>query len=229
MLVSGAVFGWFFAILDGWSGWTVAAAVIVLLVGSALVLAIKRPDVLARWLCWLPAHLFYRINVVGREHIPRTGGVLFVCNHVSYIDALLVFMAQRRLIRFIIWAPFTRTPVLRQLLKLSRVIPIDGTAGPRAVLQALHAASDALNNGEAVCIFAEGGITRTGFLLPFHRGMEQILKKRPRPGYSSLPRSCVGQHLQFPGGQVLHEMAPVAPLPRYHRLRQTVTADDPGC
>jgi acyl-[acyl-carrier-protein]-phospholipid O-acyltransferase / long-chain-fatty-acid--[acyl-carrier-protein] ligase len=213
VLVPGAMSGWILAVLDGWSAWTIAAASALVFVGAAICLAIMRPDVLTRWLCWLPAHLFYRIQVKGREHIPRTGGVLFVCNHVSYIDALLVFMAQRRLIRFIIWAPFTRTPVLRQLLKLSRVIPIDGTAGPRAVLQSLRAASDALNRGEAVCIFAEGGITRTGFLLPFHRGMEQILKKAPVPVIPVCLDHVWGSIFSFQGGKFFTKWPQLLPYP----------------
>lgn len=138
-------------------------------------------ELLTRLLLWLPAHLFYRLRVYGRENVPTTGPVLFVCNHVSYIDAFLVTLAQRRAVRFVIWAPFTRIPGLRWLLKLARVIPIDGGAGPRAILKSLRAASDALASGEAVCIFAEGGITRTGFLLPFHRGFEQIVKRCPAP------------------------------------------------
>ena len=83
--------------------------------------------------------------------------------------------------RFIIWAPFLRVPGLRLLLRLARVVPIDSAGGPRAIIQSLRTAGEALANGEAVCIFAEGSITRTGFMLPFHRGFEQILKRTPAP------------------------------------------------
>ncbi|HEV8060738.1 MAG TPA: AMP-binding protein [Gemmataceae bacterium] len=213
VLLSGATVGWVLAAASVWTGWSIAAIEFLALSGLIVTLAVKRPEVLARWICWLPAHLFYRIEVTGRENVPREGGVLFVCNHVSYIDALLVFMAQRRLIRFMIWAPFTHTPVLRQLIKLSRAIPIDGTAGPRAVLQALRAASAALANGEAVCIFAEGGITRTGFLLPFHRGMEQILKRCPVPVVPVCLDHVWGSIFSFKGGKFFGKWPQMLPYP----------------
>ncbi len=156
--------------------------ILAVLVGVALLyLAWRRPDSLARLLFWLPARLLYRIRVFGRENIPATGPALFVCNHVSFIDAFLVFMAQKRSVRFIVWAPFTRVPVLRLLLRMARVIPIDSQRGPRGIITALRAASDSLAKGEIVCIFAEGAITRTGFMLPFHRGFEQIVKRSPAP------------------------------------------------
>src|SRR5207248_6758828 len=144
-----------------WLGFVLA----LLLAGFAL--AYWRPDWFVRLLAWIPVHLLYRMRVYGREVIPATGPVLFVCNHVSYIDAFLVFMAQRRPIRFVMWAPYMRVPGLRLLLKLSGAIPVDGSAGPRAIVQSLRLAGEALARGEAVCIFAEGGITWTGFLLPF--------------------------------------------------------------
>jgi acyl-[acyl-carrier-protein]-phospholipid O-acyltransferase/long-chain-fatty-acid--[acyl-carrier-protein] ligase len=163
-------------------GSTTVYLIIGVLVGVALLyLAWRRPEALARLIFWLPARLLYRIRVFGRENIPTTGPALFVCNHVSFIDAFLVFMAQKRPVRFMIWAPFTRVPLLRLLLRMARVIPIDSQGGPRGIITAMRTASDALKNGEIVCIFAEGAITRTGFLLPFHRGFEQILKRTPAP------------------------------------------------
>ena len=65
--------------------------------------------------------------------------------------------------------------------------------------KSLRAASEALARGEVVCIFAEGGITRTGFLLPFQRGFEQIVKRLPGADRAGLPRPRLGQHLQLPG------------------------------
>ena len=90
----------------------------------------------------------------------RQGGALLVCNHVSYIDWLLVLAAQRRFIRFVIYAPYANLWGFRHLLRWAQVIPIDGSAGPRAIVQALRAASDALAAGDVVCIFAEGTLSR---------------------------------------------------------------------
>src|SRR4051794_3228346 len=137
-----------------------AGVVCAVLVGILLLLlAWRQPDRLARFLLWLPAHLLYRIRVYGLENLPARGPVLLVCNHVSWIDAILIFLAQKRLIHFMIWAPFLRVPGLRVLLRLAQVIPIDGSKGPRAIVQSLRAAGEALARGEVVCIFAEGSIT----------------------------------------------------------------------
>src|SRR4051812_33351255 len=82
----------------------------LIVVGSVLALVLLglwfRPDAAVRPLLWISAHTLYRIRVLGRASIPANGPVLFVCNHVSYIDALLLFTAQRRPVRFIVWAPF---------------------------------------------------------------------------------------------------------------------------
>src|SRR5262249_36156582 len=126
---------------------------------------------------WLLRHTFYRLRVHGLENLPATGHALLVCNHVSHIDALLLLASQKRRVRFVIWAPYLRLPVVRWVLRLAGVIPIDSSSGPRAILRSLRAASDALAQGEVVCIFAEGGLTRTGFMLPFHRGFEQVVKR----------------------------------------------------
>jgi len=130
---------------------------------------------------WVLRHTIYRVYVDGKENIPTSGPVLLVSNHVSHIDAGIITTSAPRQIRFLIWAPLLSMPFLRWVFKAARVIPVNSTSGPRAILQALRTASEALSAGEAVGIFAEGGITRTGFLLPFQRGFEQILKKSPVP------------------------------------------------
>jgi acyl-[acyl-carrier-protein]-phospholipid O-acyltransferase/long-chain-fatty-acid--[acyl-carrier-protein] ligase len=192
---------------------SVILALVVLLVAVLVYLGWRRPDSAVRLLLWLPAHILYRIRVFGRENIPATGPVLFVCNHVSFIDAFLVFLAQRRLVRFVIWAPYTRVPGLRWLLRWTRVIPIDGSSGPRAIIKSLRAASDALKNGEVVCIFAEGGITRTGFLLPFHRGFEQILKHCPAPIIPVCLDHVWGSIFSHQGGKFLWKWPQTLPYP----------------
>lgn len=158
--------------------WIVVAGVLFAL---AEVIYLFRYAVLVRFPLWILRHTLYRVRMHGAENIPDKGPALIVSNHVSHIDALMILMSQKRKIRFIVWAPFLGVPFLRWLLRLAKVIPIDGSAGPRAIIQALRQASEALAAGEVVGIFAEGGITRTGFLLPFQRGMEQIVKKSPAP------------------------------------------------
>src|SRR5207253_760966 len=108
---------------------------------------------LVRLPLWVLRHTLYRVRVVGAENIPATGPALLVANHVSHIDALIVLAAQRRKVRFLIWAPFMGVPFLRVVLRLARVIPVDPTSGPRAIVRSLRAASEALARGEVVCIF----------------------------------------------------------------------------
>jgi len=164
--------------LDHVAGWQIGLGIALLLLVIAIVF---RYAAFVRLPLWILRHTFYRLRIQGGEHIPATGPVLLISNHVSWIDAMLIMASQNRRIRFMIWAPFTKVPFLRAFLKLLNVIPIDGSAGPRAIVKALRSASEALEQGDAVCIFAEGGITRTGFLLPFQRGFEQIVKKTPAP------------------------------------------------
>ncbi len=170
---------------DSPSSWTLLAEFwwigLIALVFLIVVSSVFRYAFFVRLPLWILTHTIYRVRAHGLENIPETGPALLVCNHVSYIDPLLIMATQKRRIRFFMWAPFTRLPFLRVIVRLARVIPIQGTAGPRAIIQALRTASEALANGEVVCIFAEGGVTRTGFLLPFQRGFEQIVKKSPAP------------------------------------------------
>jgi acyl-[acyl-carrier-protein]-phospholipid O-acyltransferase / long-chain-fatty-acid--[acyl-carrier-protein] ligase len=198
------------------SGWELAWALLLLgfvLTAAVIGLAYWRPDWLVRVIAWLPIHLFYRLRIRGREVIPAKGPILFVCNHVSYVDAFLVFMAQKRPIRFVIWAPYARLPGLGILLRLAKALPIDGSAGPRAIVQSLRTAAEALARGEAVCIFAEGGITRTGFLLPFHRGFEQILKRTPAPVIPVCLDHVWGSIFSYRGGKVLWKWPQKLPYP----------------
>lgn len=171
---SGVETFWDFVTSWWWAGLVIFAAL-------APIVYVFRYQVLLRGPLWLLTHTVYRVRVHGAAALPTDGAALLVCNHVSYIDALLILAATRRRVRFVIWAPFLGVPGLRLLLRLANVIPIQGAAGPRDLIQSLRAASEALAAGEVVGIFAEGGITRTGFLLPFHRGLEQIVKHSPAP------------------------------------------------
>ncbi len=154
----------------------------MIVIGTAffLVLALK-PILFVRALLWLVCHTFYKLCVSGVENIPATGPALLVCNHVTYLDWVFLTVAQKRTIRFVIFAGWMKKPGLKTMLKWAGVIPIDKSGGARSVVQSLKLASAALKRGEVVCIFAEGRFTRTGFLLPFHRGFEQIVKHQPAP------------------------------------------------
>jgi acyl-[acyl-carrier-protein]-phospholipid O-acyltransferase/long-chain-fatty-acid--[acyl-carrier-protein] ligase len=134
------------------------------------------PDSLIRLVLWMVTHSVYRIRVKGRDNIPETGGALFVCNHMSLVDALLLIASTDRPIRFLIFKGIYDLPYVKPFAKMIRAIPISSELRPREMLQSLREATNAIKNGEVVCIFAEGQITRIGQLLPFQRGFERIMK-----------------------------------------------------
>jgi acyl-[acyl-carrier-protein]-phospholipid O-acyltransferase/long-chain-fatty-acid--[acyl-carrier-protein] ligase len=142
-----------------------------------LLLALAWPGIVARPLWWVLTHTVYRLRVYGRGNVPRSGPALLVCNHVSYVDWMLLWAACPRRIRFVAWAGWGKNPLLRFCLRATDSILIDGAAGPKAIVAALRKVSEALDRGEVVCIFPEARLTRTGTMLPFHRGFERILKQ----------------------------------------------------
>jgi acyl-[acyl-carrier-protein]-phospholipid O-acyltransferase/long-chain-fatty-acid--[acyl-carrier-protein] ligase len=171
------------------------------------------PMAFVRAFLWLLTRTVYRVRVAGLENVPKQGGALLVCNHLSFIDWLLVLAAQPRFIRFLVYAPYANRWGFRHLLRWAKVIPIDGSGGPRAILKALHAASGALAAGELVCIFAEGTISRTGFLLPFHRGFEQIVKRSAVPIVPVCLDQVWGSVFSFAGGKFFWKLPRHLPYP----------------
>jgi acyl-[acyl-carrier-protein]-phospholipid O-acyltransferase/long-chain-fatty-acid--[acyl-carrier-protein] ligase len=139
------------------------------------------PDSLVRLGLWLLTRTIYRIRVEGRDNIPEKGGALFVCNHVSFVDAPLLMAATDRKIHFIIEKNYHELWWIRPFGGMLGLIPIASDLGPRELLRSLQTASDAVRAGEVVCIFAEGKITRTGGLDEFQRGSERIMKNVAAP------------------------------------------------
>ena len=140
----------------------------VLVTGVAIYLL---PEVLVRFLLWCLTHSIYRIRVRGMDNVPEHGAALLVSNHLSYVDGLLIGAALNRRVRFLLYGGIYDRPLLRPLFKLMKVIPV--RSGKR-VLESVEEAREALKAGDIVCIFAEGGISRTGNILPFKRGFEKI-------------------------------------------------------
>lgn len=148
----------------------------VITLAGAVYVVVLLPDSLLRLVLWALTHSLYRIRVVGRENIPARGGALFVCNHLSMVDALLLQASTDRPIRFLMLQREYERRWVRPFARVLRVIPISSEQRPRAMLLSLRTATDAIKNGEVVCIFAEGQVTRIGQMLPFRRGLEKIMK-----------------------------------------------------
>ncbi|QEG35327.1 acyl-[ACP]--phospholipid O-acyltransferase [Bythopirellula goksoeyrii] len=133
------------------------------------------PQASIRFLAWLITHSFYKIRVHQRENLPETGGALLVPNHVSWIDGLLLVAVSPRPIRLVITGDLLKTWWARGLARIMGAIPIFRRT-PKATRSAIETAREALNNGELVCIFPEGGISRSGQLQTFSRGTMEILR-----------------------------------------------------
>ncbi len=214
----------------------------ILSIVSVLLLAWLFPWTIFRIFFWFITHTLYRVRVLGRENVPATGGALLVCNHVSYIDWLLLLTSQRRRIRFVVFAAFTRAWGIRHILRWGGVIPIDGAGGPRGIVKSLRTASEALARGELVCIFAEGGLTHTGFMLPFARGFEQIVKHVKAPIIPVCLDQVWGSIFSWYGRHVFWKMPqelpynvtvafgkPLAPETRAAEVRQAVQKLSADC
>jgi 1-acyl-sn-glycerol-3-phosphate acyltransferase len=140
------------------------------------------PEFLLRFLSWLLVHSIYRIRTRGASNIPDRGAALIVCNHVSYVDALLLMAASPRPIRFVMDVSIFRVPVLSWLFRQVRAIPIAPARVDAALKQrAFEQVSEALRDGQLVCIFPEGRITDTGELYPFRPGLTRVLQADPVP------------------------------------------------
>ncbi|HEY3928330.1 MAG TPA: acyl-[ACP]--phospholipid O-acyltransferase [Candidatus Koribacter sp.] len=151
------------------------ASAVMTAVGTVYVL-ILLPEWFMRLVLWVVTNTVYRITIVGRDNIPEKGGALFVCNHMSFVDALLLIASTDRPIRFLVFKGIYDIPAVKPWAKMMKAIPISSEQRPREMIRSLRDASDTLRSGDVVCIFAEGQITRTGQLLPFRRGFERIMK-----------------------------------------------------
>ncbi|MEO7478126.1 MAG: MFS transporter [Lysobacteraceae bacterium] len=137
------------------------------------------PEFLMRFLSWLLVKALYRLRVQGVENIPDEGPALLVCNHVSYLDALLISSAVPRPARFVMYYKIFNTPGAGWVFKAARAIPIAGAREDAALMEKAFADVDAaLAAGELVCIFPEGALTKDGEIASFKSGIEHILAKR---------------------------------------------------
>lgn len=140
------------------------------------------PEFLMRFLTWLLIHSVYRLGKEGLDNIPERGPAVLVCNHVSFVDALIIAAACRRPIRFVMDHRIFRIPVLSFVFRTSRCIPIAPAKEDAAMLErAYDEIAKALEAGDLVGIFPEGRITDTGELYPFRSGIRRIVERTPVP------------------------------------------------
>ncbi len=211
------------------------AGSIMTLSGTAYLLWLL-PDALMRFLIWMLTHTFYRVHVKGRDNIPAKGGVLFVSNHLSMADAFFLIGSTDRHIRFLIYKGQYEKWWVKPIARMLRSIPISAEVRPREMIKSLQEATNWIKEGQAVCIFAEGQITRIGQMMPFRKGMNRIMKGVDAPIIPVHLDNVWGSIFSFEKGRFYSKMPRQIPYPitvsygppmpadtRPYEVRQVVT------
>lgn len=182
LMVCAAIAG---ALLLGVAGLTIPQfflTITVMNVAVAIFIYTVIPEFTMRFLVWILTHIMYRVKHYHLENIPDEGPALLVSNHVSYVDGLIITGACKRPIRFVIYEPIYRIPVLNFIFRTGKAIPITSQKENEAIYQkAFEEIGNALENGELVCIFPEGKLTIDGNTNEFKPGVEKILQRNPVP------------------------------------------------
>lgn len=157
-----------------------------------------------RWVILLVMRVCYRLTVRGQQHVPKTGAALMVCNHVSYMDALVLGGASPRPVRFVMDQPIFESPWLKWWFQLVGAIPIESERrNPGSLRRALEEVSQALKNGEIVMVFPEGKLSPDGEIHTFRRGLETILARDAVPVVPTGLAGLWGSWTSKEGGQPL--------------------------
>jgi acyl-[acyl-carrier-protein]-phospholipid O-acyltransferase/long-chain-fatty-acid--[acyl-carrier-protein] ligase len=141
--------------------------------------------------------LRYCVTISGLEHFPGKGGVLLLCNHVSYVDTVILSMACPRAIRFLSFEGLFSVPILGTILRICGAIPVS----PTRATDAIRRAAECLRQGEVICIFPEGQLTRTGNLMELKSGFEIIARQSKCPVVVARLDGLWGSVFSFEGGR----------------------------
>ncbi|WP_137928205.1 MFS transporter [Cupriavidus sp. 2SB] len=162
------------------------------------------PEFLLRFIAWLLVHTLYRLRRIDAERIPEEGAAVLVCNHVSFVDAVVLMAASPRPVRFLMDHNIFKVPGLSWFFRQAKAIPIaPAREHPEMLARAYDAVAEALADGELVCIFPEGKITATGELNPFKNGVHQIIQRTPVPVVPMALRGLWGSFFSRKGGSAM--------------------------
>jgi 1-acyl-sn-glycerol-3-phosphate acyltransferase len=162
------------------------------------------PEFLMRFLCWLLIHSAYRLRKEGLRNIPAQGAAVVVCNHVSFVDALVISAACPRPIVFVMDHRIFKMPVLSFVFRTGKAIPIaPAREDPKLLDEAYDRVAKALAEGELVGIFPEGRITDTGELYPFRGGVARIVERTPVPVIPMALKGLWGSFFSRQGGAAM--------------------------
>lgn len=141
------------------------------------------PEYLLRFVAWVSSRFVYRFKVQGDENLPSAGAAILACNHVSFVDAVLLMAASPRPIYFVMDHRIFRVPLLGWLFRLAKAIPIAPyKEDPATYEAAFERAAQVLREGDLLAIFPEGGITKDGQLQEFKGGIMKILDRAREEG-----------------------------------------------
>ncbi|MCZ6578682.1 MAG: MFS transporter [Gammaproteobacteria bacterium] len=167
------------------------------------------PEFIMRLLVWLLVHAAYRVDKYDLDNIPDQGPVVLICNHVSFLDALVLAGSIRRPIRYVMYYRIFQLPILSFIFNTAQAIPIAGKSeDPELMQKAFDRVSEALNNGEVVCIFPEGKITETGELGEFKAGVIKVLERNPVPTVPLALRGLWGSYFSRKYGNAMTKLFP---------------------
>ncbi len=213
------------ALLIGVAGVSIPVFFLILAVANgavAVYIYSLVPEFTMRFLVWMLTHVMYRFRHRDLDRIPQTGAAVLVCNHVSYMDALLIIGACRRPVRFVMAEPIYRLPLLNFIFRAARAIPIASRrSNPKGLKRAFDEIDSTLAQGEVVCIFPEGHLTRDGNVDAFRPGIERIVKRNPVPVVPLALRGVWGSFFSHKNG------AAMTRLPRRFFSRVELVAGRP--
>ncbi len=180
------------------------------------------PEFLLRLVMWMLVHTIYRVDASGLEKIPQQGPAIIVCNHITYMDALIIGACVRRPIRFVMHKYIFEIPVLSTFFRLAKAIPIvSAKQDPEALAAALDQVAGELDAGRLVAIFPEGRLTGDGEVGIFRSGVERMVERNRVPVVPMALQGLWGSFFSNDGGP------PMTHRPRWHWARIGLRVGDP--
>lgn len=161
-------------------------------------------SVTVRFICWFLSKTMYRLKIEGRENIPDEGAVIIACNHVSFIDWILIMSASPRPVRFVIDHAYYYAKGMRFWFKQAHLIPIaTKREDPEILNQAFLDMKTGLEEGHVLGIFPEGWITRDGKMKKFQPGIKKITSMHPTVVVPMVIQGLWGSFYSFEGKGVM--------------------------
>jgi len=177
------------------------------------------PEFFVRFIAWILISVMYRVRKVDLHHVPEDGPAVLVCNHVSFIDSLLIGTCVSRPPRFVMYYKFYELPIAKFIFRAVNAIPIaSARENPEMLAKAMDDIATALENGEVVCIFPEGKLTADGEMNDFRTGVEQIIERTPVPVIPTALSGLWGSWFSRLGGSAGTK------FPRRFRAKLTMSA-----